>query len=147
MHFREEYSFLSNFYPAPIVIQGIRYPTSEHAYQAAKTKNIDLRRGIAGLDTPGKAKSQGRMMKIRDDWTSIRLAAMLYIVRQKFIQHPELQDRLLATGNTELVEDNAWNDRFWGKCDGQGENHLGQILMKIRAEIQERRSKGIDRSN
>ncbi len=35
----------------------------------------------------------------------------------------------------ELVEGNWWNDTFWGVCNGEGQNNLGKILMKIRKEI------------
>ena len=35
--FQGEYRFLSNFWPAQVVFEGVTYPTSEHAYQAAKT--------------------------------------------------------------------------------------------------------------
>lgn len=36
----------------------------------------------------------------------------------------------------ELIEGNAWNDTFWGVCNGVGENWLGQLLMERRAELQ-----------
>jgi predicted NAD-dependent protein-ADP-ribosyltransferase YbiA (DUF1768 family) len=42
---------------------------------------------------------------------------------------------LKATGDEELVEGNWWNDTFWGVCNGVGENNLGKLLMKIRAEL------------
>jgi predicted NAD-dependent protein-ADP-ribosyltransferase YbiA (DUF1768 family) len=32
-------------------------------------------------------------------------------------------------------EGNTWNDRFWGVCRGSGLNHLGRILMEVRAEV------------
>ena len=35
--FHDEYRFLSNFWPVLIDYEGIVYPTSEHAFQAAKT--------------------------------------------------------------------------------------------------------------
>lgn len=38
--FREEYEFLSNFYPAKMEYQGISYYSSEAAYQAQKCKNV-----------------------------------------------------------------------------------------------------------
>jgi hypothetical protein len=41
---------------------------------------------------------------------------------------------LLATGDMELIEDNDWDDTYWGVCNGAGENNLGKLLMKIRAE-------------
>lgn len=59
---------------------------------------------------------------------------MRQLVRQKFSKEP-LQSRLLATGNAVLEEGNTWNDKFWGKFCGEGENHLGRILMEIRDEI------------
>jgi predicted NAD-dependent protein-ADP-ribosyltransferase YbiA (DUF1768 family) len=46
-----------------------------------------------------------------------------------------MREMLLLTGDCELVEGNTWGDKFWGVCDGEGENHLGKLLMKIRAEL------------
>jgi predicted NAD-dependent protein-ADP-ribosyltransferase YbiA (DUF1768 family) len=56
------------------------------------------------------------------------------LLRQKFA-HPELRAKLKETNDAELVEGNWWGDRFWGVCRGEGENHLGKLLMKIRAEL------------
>jgi predicted NAD-dependent protein-ADP-ribosyltransferase YbiA (DUF1768 family) len=44
---------------------------------------------------------------------------------------------LLNTGHRDLFEANTWGDRFWGTVDGEGSNHLGRLLMKIRKEIRE----------
>ena len=57
----------------------------------------------------------------------------------KFVQHPELAARLVLTGVMPLVEGNAWHDVFWGVDvrTGEGENHLGRILMAIRNEMQQ----------
>lgn len=38
-------------------------------------------------------------------------------------------------GDAELIEGNTWGDRIWGVCDGVGENRLGKILMRVRAEM------------
>lgn len=53
--------------------------------------------------------------------------------------YDDLKAKLLETGDAELVESNWWHDYFWGVCNGRGENHLGKILMKIRAELATRR--------
>lgn len=132
MKFREEFAFLSNFHAAPVTIQGITYPTSEHAYVATKTKDLKLRKVIATLTTPGIAKRYGRTMDVRNDWMQIRVQAMEYIVDQKFRQNHDLKRKLVMTHDLELVEDNTWGDTFWGVCDGKGENHLGKILMQVR---------------
>ena len=56
------------------------------------------------------------------------------LLRQKFTA-PELRRRLRLTHPYPLVELNTWNDVFWGVCKGQGENHLGRLLMTIRDNI------------
>ena len=60
---------------------------------------------------------------------------MYDVCKAKFTQNPELAEKLLATGEQELVEGNNWNDTFWGMCRGKGKNMLGNILMKIREEL------------
>ena len=60
---------------------------------------------------------------------------MFDLVLEKFKQNPELKQKLLETGNQELIEGNTWNDTFWGVCNGQGQNWLGKILMLARSEL------------
>jgi GTP cyclohydrolase II len=63
---------------------------------------------------------------------------MDHLVAQKFnpTLNPDLYNRLLATGDKYLEETNWWNDTFWGKnLKGEGENHLGQILMQVRDKL------------
>ena len=131
--FTGRYDFLSNFFPCVVKYEGIPYPTSEHAFQAAKTLDVDERWEIACAPTAGKAKRMGRKLKLRDDWDSVRIDIMEEILRIKF-SVPAFKTALLKTGDEELVEGNNWGDRFWGKVDGKGENWLGRLLMKIRNE-------------
>lgn len=135
--FRGPYRFLSNFYPAPVELHDIEYPTVEHAYQAAKGIDAKAREYVRQAPTPGEAKRRGRDILVRDGWDEIKLSVMENLLRQKFASEP-LRSMLLATGYQELVEGNNWGDRFWGKCDGEGANHLGEILMKIREDFRER---------
>jgi ribA/ribD-fused uncharacterized protein len=132
--FEGEYAFLSNFYEHPISNGVITFPTNEHYFQAMKTLEDDERLAIARAATPGQAKRIGRSVKLRPDWESIKLDVMETAVRIKFTD-PELAAKLIATGDEELIEGNWWNDTFWGVCNGVGENHLGKILMKVRADI------------
>lgn len=133
--FRGRYYFLSNFYPCRVVIGGLAYPSSEHAYQASKSCRAEIKAEIATLKTPGKAKRAGRSIELKSDWDSTRVQTMKHIVTQKFIQNPYLLRELVATGEEELIEGNNWGDRFWGVCSGIGENNLGKILMQIRCEL------------
>ena len=34
-----------------------------------------------------------------------------------------------------IVEENVWNDTYWGVCRGRGLNKLGEILMVVRNKI------------
>lgn len=133
-NFDGEYAFLSNFYESPMTIQGITYPTNEHFFQAMKTLDLSERKKIASAQTPGQAKRLGRQVKLRWDWESVKEDAMLTGLRYKF-SNPDLKEKLLATGNEELIEGNWWGDQYWGVCDGVGKNKLGKLLMKVREEL------------
>lgn len=133
--FDGKYRFLSNFWLAPVVIDGVRWPTSEHAYQAAKFTSHEVRNKILDNPDPKKAKTFGKSKGMRPDWDTVKLSIMEDIVKSKFQQHPDLAKDLKNTSPQELIEGNWWNDTFWGVCKGKGENHLGKILMKIREEL------------
>ena len=124
-------AFLSNFYPCKIEYLGFSFSSSEAAYQAAK--NPKYAESFAKL-SPGAAKKLGKWVVLREDWEEVKLSVMEEILRLKFAD-PELAKLLIATGDEELVEVNWWGDRFWGVCKGEGENHLGKLLMKIRSEL------------
>lgn len=131
--FDGEYRFLSNFYPAEVEYEGLTFPSVEHAYQAAKTLDIEVRKQFLNI-TPGQAKRLGKQVKSRDDWDSVKVSIMHELVGKKF-KIKQLRDELLATGNRYLIEGNTWGDTFWGVCNGVGKNMLGIILMEIRNEL------------
>lgn len=54
--FTGKYAFLSNFYPSPITIDNIQYPTVEHAFQAQKTLDIKERIKISKIKDPNMEK-------------------------------------------------------------------------------------------
>lgn len=136
--FSGEHRFLSNFWPADVTFEGVRFPSAEHAYQAAKTVDVSERARIAALATPSDAKRAGRALICRADWDRVKLDVMERCVRDKFLNNAGLGARLLATGEAELIEGNDWGDEYWGVCNGRGANHLGKILMKVRAELHQR---------
>ena len=131
-NFRGEFFFLSNFYKSPVE----NYPTAEHAYQAGKTKSKAERNYIKRLDSPGKAKRAGRKVTLRSDWDSKKLRVMYKVVKKKFSEK-KMACALLSTCKAKLVEENTWNDTYWGVCNGEGKNHLGKILMRVREEIRQ----------
>ena len=133
--FNKEYRFLSNFYPAEVEYDGLKYPSTEHAYQAAKTTDPAQRQRIRESQKAGDAKRFGKQVKMRSDWEQVKVDVMRDLVRQKFYKHGELKDKLLATEDAYLEETNTWNDTFWGVCKNKGQNLLGKILMEVRAEL------------
>lgn len=136
--FRGRYGFLSNFYrhARPIrLLDGSECFTVEHAFQAMKTHDPGERRRIVAAKTPGKAKALGRRATLRPDWDREKLGIMREVLRLKFQNNPELKDKLLETGDAELIEGNTWGDTFWGVCRGRGENHLGKLLMELRGDF------------
>lgn len=132
--FRGEYYFLSNFYPCKVEWQGIVYENNESAFQSAKCINLEQRKNFIGLD-PSTAKRKGRRVKLRNDWEEIKDQVMYEIVLNKFLQNEDLKDKLLRTGEEELIEGNIWHDYYWGVCNGRGKNKLGKILMQVREEL------------
>jgi ribA/ribD-fused uncharacterized protein len=134
--FKGAWEFLSNFWPCRITHDGIEYPTTEHAYQALKTTNKDIRRAIAQAASPYLAKKAGKAVQLREDWEQVKVPVMRFLLRLKFYHAPYTK-ALLATGDDQLIEGNYWKDTFWGVCDGVGENWLGRLLMEIREELRE----------
>jgi ribA/ribD-fused uncharacterized protein len=139
--FEGEYAFLSNFYHAPMTIGTNTFNTVEHGYQAAKAENEELAQKILNCATPAEAKKLGRKCKLDSNWENEKLGNMIALVLAKFDQHPDLMQKLLDTGEAELIEGNWWGDTYWGVCNGIGQNYLGRLLMSIRDFERQKRAK------
>ena len=134
-------NWFSNFLPfdAPMQYQGIIFRTPEHFFMAMKTLDIDLRKKIAAFPSPGAAKRFARATQLRPDWEEIKFDVMEYALRFKFAPGTSWCKKLSST-DTEIVEWNTWHDNIWGDCTCDkckhiaGQNNLGRILMKLRAE-------------
>lgn len=138
--FSGQFSFLSNFYESVLEYEGVKYPTVEHAFQAAKTQDSETRRQIAKMQTPSEAKAAGNRNGILKDfdpigWELRKDKVMEELLRIKF-QNPDLKNLLAQTGNAKLIEGNTWGDTYWGVDleTGEGANKLGVILEGIRSE-------------
>jgi ribA/ribD-fused uncharacterized protein len=132
--FNDSNRFLSNFYPSTIFYEGLRYPSVEHAYQSLKSSIPEEREKIRNAISAGQAKKIGKTVTLREDWEQIKVPLMKDLLRLKF-DNPFLRYKLLATGNSILIEGNTWNDVFWGVCRGNGLNMLGKLLMEVREEL------------
>ncbi len=133
-------AWLSNFYPCWVTYDGREYSSVEHAYQAAKTLDLTLRKRIQVEVTPAKAKRLGRRVELRPDWLDIRVKIMRELVWQKFSLNTKLGKLLIEEDPQRLVEWNTWHDNFWGictckNCPARGENQLGKLLIGCRQRL------------
>ena len=131
------YRFLSNFWQVKVDFCGLTYPSTEHAFQAAKTLDPGERERIRCAYSSAEAKHLGKRVRLRADWEDIKVSVMRDLLEQKFYTDP-LEQWLLQTGDVQLVEGNTWGDAFWGVTlggTGVGRNELGKLLMSIRAEL------------
>ncbi|MEX2014943.1 MAG: NADAR family protein [Candidatus Saccharimonadales bacterium] len=145
--FREDNFFLSNMYPFE---RGIRTPdgeevhTSEQLYLPAeflrKSARLVLQQASDGFKAKGLMRPLRRAgFETRKDWDAARIPAMKKCLLVKFVANPDLAEKLLETGEEELVEGNDRGDTFWGVSpmppEGKGENMLGKLLMETRASL------------
>lgn len=138
--FSGPHRFLSNFYSSPIELDGVTFPTVEHAFQALKSTDPDRYAEIAAAPTPAAAKKMGRKVTLRPDWDRVKDTVMADLLALKF-KDPALRAKLLATGDEVLVEGNTWHDQYWGDCTCwthagvMGANTLGRLLMMERQAL------------
>ncbi|MFJ1302815.1 NADAR family protein [Pseudomonadota bacterium AL_CKDN230030165-1A_HGKHYDSX7] len=146
-------SCFSQWFGAPFVVDGQRYPTAEHFMMAEKARLFGdeaTRALVFDAPNPGAAKALGRqVMGFKDDvWLAERYGIVVNANLAKFGQNAELGDYLLQTGNRVLVEASPV-DRIWGIGMAQDDEHianpnlwrglnlLGFALMDVRERLRE----------
>lgn len=137
--YEQEFYVLSNFSSFNLRYNRHTYPTSEHAYQASKFLGYrdDIHFTIRTADSAHDAYKWAQIEQAnrRPDWDDAKVEVMRDILRSKAAQHPYVTQKLLETGNRELVE-NSWRDDFWGwGSDRNGKNMLGKLWMEVRTEL------------
>ena len=147
----EPNGFLSNWYPSPFTLEGIRFTCVEQymMYRKAVTfGDTEAAAAILATDNPGKIKALGRSVRNYSDiiWNGIRQITVYKALLEKFRQNPDLKRQLLATAPHTLAEC-ALRDKIWGigmtmpdeyrfEPDlWQGQNLLGFALMQVREEL------------
>ena len=132
--FKQEYAYLSNFYDSPFILNDVQFSTVEHFFQANKAINKKDFFYVLKSETPAIAKKRGKEINIDPNWDLIKNQIMYTGVYNKFVQYNKLRDMLICTMDSELIEGNYWNDKYWGFClkTNQGQNYLGKILMYVR---------------
>ena len=113
------YGVFSNLYRREISFEGRLYPTAEHAYQAGKAREEEVREWILSAPTPSLAAMAAHGLYTWDvvpDWATTKFRRMRAVLEAKFTQHEDLRALLISTGNARLVEvgrvDNAVNPSY-----------------------------------
>lgn len=136
-YYETSYFVFSNFSPHAVTVNDILYPTVEHAYHAAKFDDEKIKEEIRNARSPLLAFELGKKYQAvrKENWNEVKVTILYELVKEKVLQHAEVRNALLATGDEEIIEDNPHDD-FWGNGkDGKGQNNMGKILMKIRHEL------------
>ena len=134
--------WFSNMLPfeESLVYEGITYKTVENFYQAMKLPRScqDLRGEIAAKSPFDAKKSIRDRERYQWDanWTQEKaLKVMEFALKHKFKKGTDWARKLDLTEDWEIVEWSNWQDFWWGKDiqTEEGQNHLGKLIMKIRA--------------
>ncbi len=143
---------LSQWYPASLVVDGLRYPTAEHWMMAEKARLFGddeaLERVMAAAH-PGEAKAIGGEVRWFEQgiWDEHREGIVEAGNAHKFKQNPELAEWLGRTGDRVLVEASP-RDRIWScglserdpniesVAAWPGLNLMGFALMRVRARME-----------
>ena len=120
-------------------LDGAEWPSVEHYYQGMKFEEGELRESILAADHPAQAAKLAKASKklVRKDWKQIRQVMMTRAVYTKCRTHQAIADKLLATGDRQIVETSMY-DYYWG-CgrDGRGYNTFGKVLMSVRDKLRQ----------
>ena len=135
---REFYAF-DNFSAFQVDYLGYRWPTSEHAYHAAKF--IETAPDVVNILKEARSPHDALIIatehkpQCAEDWDDRKVAIMYEICRLKLLQNPYVLQKLEQTGDLDIVEDSP-KDAFWGWGPNRnGRNELGKIWMKLRNEL------------
>lgn len=142
---RLPYGWLGNMSPHPVVIDGTRWKTGEHAFQALRFgAENPIRESIRRMKSPMDVKMRVKLARhefVIEPTSEDDLVLMRRVVRAKLNTNPELRPELDGTAGCTLIEDVTnrphGNALFWGAArepDGSwtGQNWLGRIWMELR---------------
>ena len=147
----EQNGYLSNWYCSAFTVDEITFSSMEQYMMYKKAilfQDYQTAEKILSTDDVAEIKALCRIVQHFDEeiWREKREKIVHKGVLQKFLQNPELAEKLLETGE-QMIAECAVKDKIWGIglsmgdeerfCvdKWKGQNLLGQILMQVRAEI------------
>ena len=148
---------LTNFWESDMIMDGKMFKSSEHAYMWSMCTELgqhELAARVVTSATPAMAKQISREIPSnidRSSWNQMRLDVMKSVLESKATSCAVFTEYLMKTGDKYLVE--ATRDTFWGAgfaphlcrttdpANHPGGNHLGNLLMELRATIMQHKTK------
>ncbi|MBQ5453396.1 MAG: NADAR family protein [Bacteroidales bacterium] len=144
---------LSQWYDCEFYVSGKKYFTAEQYMMASKAllfNDLEIYGKIFEAKTPQEFKNLGKLVKNYDSntWNAHKDRIVIEGNIAKFSQNPDLKNFLLSTGDKILAEASPV-DKIWGiglpeddvrvldPANWQGENHLGNALMKVREMLRQ----------
>jgi len=114
------YKCLGNSYLSPVIVEGITYPSVEHAFQASKVTDRGIKFKISKASL-AEVRNLLEDIWVRPNWNDVKYATLHQLVKLKFESNRDLAKVLVGTGTQRL--------------GGRTEAELGSILMKVRGEL------------
>ena len=147
----EPYGFLSNWWIAPFVLDGMRFSSTEQYIMYKKCMifgDTAAAKAVMATDDPTQQQLIARNAKGYNDkvWKGMRQVIAVRGLVEKFTQNPDLLKQLLDTGDSYLVEcavsDKAWacgislyDKARFDISNWIGSNILGFALMEVRTML------------
>jgi ribA/ribD-fused uncharacterized protein len=100
---------LSQWWPAPFIVDGVAYPTAEHWMMAGKARLFGDDQALAAVlaaGSPGAAKAAGRTVRgfREQDWAAARFDIVVSGNLAKFTQNPALARFLAGLAATSVID-------------------------------------------
>jgi len=152
--FEEEYGYMSQWFECTFVVDGVNYLHAEMWMMVQKARlfgDEETEKEMLRTTEPKKHQTLGRVVKGYDGkiWDQNKLRIVTEGNYHKFTKTKselKLKEKLLATGDRELVEASP-TDRIWGvgfsaaqaqdHREEWGQNLLGKAITAARKQIRE----------
>lgn len=139
------YIYFSPYTAHALQIDGVMFPTLEHAYQCRRHTDRNIIEEIRNATSPVKAweiSSKYKHLQIpefkREDY---KLSVMKELMILRANQHDDVRKALIDSGDLKIVKhivSGPPGDGFWDDGeDGRGFNHIGRMWMEIRKDLKD----------
>lgn len=139
------YIYFSPYTAHAIEVDGVVFPTVEHAYQCQRYTDEKIIKEIIAARSPVKAWETSckykkfQIPEFKDENYKLKVMKSLMVLKAQ--QHEEIRKALLNSGDLEIVKHILTyppGDGFWDDGeDGAGLNHMGRMWMEIRDELKQ----------